>query len=252
MKKNKINFLMDTEWLFNPPIDTEHKRYVLLSFFQKLNERFDKFEIYPSFIELSLHFANVRTMISENKMLTTNKKFEYFDDELMVSDLIYNQIPVLTDEENTHYQEILKYSAPKIYDYFNIAKSIWGLVNESVSVQLKKNKNELNNKSGYFYFNNKTENNLYVWEYKLKKTKGSTEYRNYVNLIYSGVKDNLTLSDIINNFSKWNKPDENTKYPIFEVSGGEEYPLDQTLLPIFKRRILNYINQSKTIQYDKA
>jgi len=250
--KKGFEFLMDTNWIFQEPIDLEHKQYVLLSYFQKLNDRFDKFEVYPSFIELSLHFANVRTLIGENKMLSTDKKFEYYDDELLVSDLKYSQIPELNIDETNQYEEILKYTAPKIYDYFNIAKSIWGLVNDGVSVQLRKNKNELIKKSGYFYFNNKKEKTLYVWEYKLKKTKGATDYRNLSNLIYSGPKDDLTLSDIINNFSKWNRPDENTKYPIFEVAGGEEYPLNETLLPIFKRRILSYINQSFSVKYDKV
>jgi hypothetical protein len=250
--KKGFEFLLNTDWLFQTPIDLEHKQYVLLSYFQKLNERFDKFEVYPSFIELSLHFANVRTMISENKMLSTEKKFEYFDDELLVSDLKYNQVPELNIDDNGQYQEILKYATPKIYDYFNIAKSIWGLVNDSISVQLRRNKNELAKKSGYFYYHNKKEKILYVWEYKLKKTKGSVDYRNVSNQIYSGPKDDLTLNDIINNFSKWNKPDANTKYPIFEVMGGDEYPLEQTLLPIFKRRILSYINQSLSIKYDRV
>ena len=250
--KKGFEFLLNTDWLFQTPIDLEHKQYVLLSYFQKLNERFDKFEVYPSFIELSLHFANVRTMISENKMLSTEKKFEYFDDELLVSDLKYNQVPELNIDDNGQYQEILKYATPKIYDYFNIAKSIWGLVNDSISVELRRNKNELAKKSGYFYYHNKKEKTLYVWEYKLKKTKGSVEYRNFSNQIYSGPKDDLTLTDIINNFSKWNKPDANNKYPIFEVLGGDEYPLEQTLLPIFKRRILTYINQSLSIRYDKV
>jgi hypothetical protein len=250
--KKGFEFLLNTDWLFQTPIDLEHKQYVLLSYFQKLNERFDKFEVYPSFIELSLHFANVRTMISENKMLSTEKKFEYFDDELLVSDLKYNQVPELSIDDNGQYQEILKYATPKIYDYFNIAKSIWGLVNDSISVQLRRNKNELAKKSGYFYYHNKKEKTLYVWEYRLKKTKGSVEYRNFSNSIYSGPKDDLTLTEIINNFSKWNKPDVNTKYPIFEVMGGDEYPLEQTLLPIFKRRILSYINQSLSIKYDRV
>jgi hypothetical protein len=250
--KKGFEFLLNTDWLFQTPIDLEHKQYVLLSYFQKLNERFDKFEVYPSFIELSLHFANVRTMISENKMLSTEKKFEYFDDELLVSDLKYNQVPELNIDDNGQYQEILKYATPKIYDYFNIAKSIWGLVNESISVQLRRNKNELAKKSGYFYYHNKKEKTLYVWEYKLKKTKGSVDYRNVSNQIYSGPREGLTLNDIINNFSKWNKPDANTKYPIFEVVGGDEYPLEQTLLPIFKRRILSYINQSSPIKYDRV
>jgi len=91
-----------------------------------------------------------------------------------------------------------------------------------------------------------------VWEYKLKKTKGSVEYRNFSNPIYSGPKDDLTLTEIINNFSKWNKPDVNNKYTIFEVTGGDDYQLVQTLLPIFKRRVLSYINQSLSIKYDRV
>ena len=105
--KKGFEFLLNTDWVFQTPIDLEHKQYVLLSYFQKLNERFDKFEVYPSFIELSLHFANVRTMIGENKMLSTDKKFEYFDDELLVSDLKYNAIPQLNSDEEQQYQEII-------------------------------------------------------------------------------------------------------------------------------------------------
>lgn len=251
-KKKGFELIMKTDWLFQEPIDLEHKQYILLDYFQKLNEKLDNFEVYPTFIELSLHFANVRTLIGENKLLSTDKKFEFFDDELLVSDLKYNQIPQLKEEEIYEYQEILKYSAPKIYDYFNIAKSIWGIVNESVSLTVKKNKNNLRSKGGYFYFDNKKEKTIYVWEYKLKKTRTTNEYRNYSNLIYNGPKDNLTLSEIITNFSKWNISEDNKTYPIFEASGGEEYPLNETLLPIFKRRILNYIIQSKSLKINKV
>jgi len=246
-KKKGFEFLLDTNWLFQEPIDAEHKEYILLSYFQKLNERFDRYEIYPSFIELSLHFANIQTLIKEGRMMTTEKKFEYCDDELLISDLVTKPIPTLTEVELDEYQRTLKYSAPKIYDYFNIAKSIWGLVNESVSVTLKKNKSELYKKFGYFYFYNKTEKLLYVWEYRIKKNKNDKDSKNTSNLIYTGKKEDLTLQEIITNFSKWLKPNETTKYSIFEVMGSEEYPLQETLLPLFKRRILNYCNQSLSI-----
>ena len=39
--KKGFEFLLNTDWLFQTPIDLEHKQYVLLSYFQKLNERFD-------------------------------------------------------------------------------------------------------------------------------------------------------------------------------------------------------------------
>ncbi len=42
-KKKKIEFLMNTDWMFEKPIDREHKEYKLLSYFQKMGEKLDKF-----------------------------------------------------------------------------------------------------------------------------------------------------------------------------------------------------------------
>ena len=55
-KNNKgIEFVMETDWLFEKPIDQEHKEYKLLSYFQKMGEKLDNMELYPGFIEISLH-----------------------------------------------------------------------------------------------------------------------------------------------------------------------------------------------------
>ena len=36
-KINKTKFVMDTDWIVKGTIDTEHKEYVLMSYFQKMN-----------------------------------------------------------------------------------------------------------------------------------------------------------------------------------------------------------------------
>ena len=120
-KKKGFEFLLDTNWLFQDPIDAEHKEYILLSYFQKLNERFDKYEVYPSFIELSLHFANIQTLIKEGRMMTTEKKFEYCDDELLISDLVTKPIPTLTALlPNIIWLEFLTIAAaPKVAELIN-------------------------------------------------------------------------------------------------------------------------------------
>ena len=74
-RKQKIEFLMPTDWMFEKPIDKEHKEYKLLSYFQKMGEKLDKLELYPGFIELSLHLMNVQTLIREKKIIYTDKKF---------------------------------------------------------------------------------------------------------------------------------------------------------------------------------
>ncbi len=39
MKKNKLKFVMSTDWIFEGVIDAELKEYVLLGYFQKLNKQ---------------------------------------------------------------------------------------------------------------------------------------------------------------------------------------------------------------------
>jgi hypothetical protein len=151
-RKKKIGFIMDTGWIIQPPIDSEYKQYVLLSYFQKMNEKLDNLEVYPSFIELSLHFASLQTLIKENKLVVTEKKFETVDDEVLMSDLVFKEIPPMSEEDTDEFKQILKYAAPKMFDYFNIAKSIWQIAYDSASVSIKKNKSELTNDNGFFYY----------------------------------------------------------------------------------------------------
>ena len=149
-QKNRNNFIMNTDWLFDGILDAEQKQYVLLDYFQKMNQHLERMEVYPMFIELSLHLGNMQTLLTQNKILYTDRKLTSNDDELVLSDLKVKDIPVLDDEELVEYHKILKNSQPQLYDYFNFAKSIWSIVYDSIEVVVKKNKNNLQSKSGFF------------------------------------------------------------------------------------------------------
>lgn len=243
-KKEGVKLMMNTDWFFEEPIDSEHKQYKLLGYFQKMNERLDKFMIYPMFIELSLHLANVTSLIKDNRLMYTNKRFKSKDDELLISDLKFKNIPSLTPEQEEEYKKTLTYSAPKIYDYFNLTKSLWTAVYDDVLVVPKKNKDNFSSMGGFMYYKEKSTGSIYVWEFKTELAdKKSADYITKTNLIYSGDKNSLTMPKIISNFAVWNVENK-TKLPVFEVTSKVEYPMDETLLPIFKRKVLSYINQS--------
>jgi hypothetical protein len=139
-QKNKNRFIMDTDWLFDGILDAEQKQYVLLDYFQKMNKHLERMEVYPMFIELSLHLGNIQTLLTQNKILYVDKKLTSNDDELVLSDLKVKDIPVLDDEEVIEYHKILKNSQPQLHDYFNFAKSIWSIVYDSIEVVVKKTK----------------------------------------------------------------------------------------------------------------
>jgi hypothetical protein len=64
-RKKKIHFRLSPDWMFSEPLDFEYNKYTLLSYLQKCEENFENFKIYPDFVELSLHLANVQSLFKE-------------------------------------------------------------------------------------------------------------------------------------------------------------------------------------------
>jgi hypothetical protein len=243
-KRKKIEFLLNTDWMFEKPIDREYKEYKLLSYFQKMGEKLDNLELYPGFIELSLHLMNVQALMRDQKILYTDKKLTNIDDELLVKDLKVKEIPKLSEEEQKEFISILSYSAPRIMEYFNIAKSVWTIVFDSLDMKVKRNRKNIIHPKGFFYFIDH-EKKHYVWEYSIKKqTKNNPQQMTNVKLIYSDDINDFTISKIINNFSTYTIEDKKTG-PIFHMSSTKVFPVDETLLPMFKRRIAGLISQEK-------
>ena len=237
---------MNTDWMFEKPIDREHKEYKLLSYFQKMGEKLDNLELYPGFIELSLHLANVQTLIKDRKLLYTNKRFSSVDDELLVKDLKIKDVPEMSNEEYQEFVQILTYTAPRMLQYFGVAKAVWESVFDSINLKVKKNIKNILSPKGYFYYIN--EDIINIWEYEKKPAaKGSPESKVFVNLIYSDNKNDLTIPKIISTFSQWNLENK-SKLPVVEMISKGDFPINETLLPLFKRKLISYVDQKQIIE----
>jgi hypothetical protein len=247
-KKKKIEFLMNTDWMFEKPIDREYKEYKLLSYFQKMGEKLDKLELYPGFIELSLHLMNVQALMRDKKIVYTDKKLNNIDDETLVKDLKVKEPPILTSDEMLEFRDILSFSAPRIMEYFNIAKSVWSIVFDSLDMKIKRNKKNILHPKGYFFYTENNSKKTYVWEYTIKKeTKLNPQRMTNINLIYLDDINDLTIPKIITNFSSFESKDKRMS-PVFHMMSSGIFPVEETLLPLFKRRIAGLISQTKVIE----
>lgn len=249
-KKKKIEFLLNTDWMFEKPIDREYKEYKLLSYFQKMGDKLDKLELYPGFIELSLHLMNVQALMRDGKIVYTDKKLYNFDDEILVKDLKVKNPPELSKEEQKEFVSILTFSAPRMMEYFNIAKSVWSIVFDSLDMKIKRSKKNVLHNKGFFYFIDH-EKIYHVWEYTIKKeTKSNPQQMTNVKLIYNDQLNDLTISKIINKFSSFDSEDKKIG-PVFHMTSTGVFPLEETLLPMFKRRIAGHISQTKKLEQSK-
>jgi len=243
-KKKKISFKLNPEWMFKEPLDFEYNKYTLLDYLQKCEKRFDNFEIYPDFVELSLHLANLQSLAKENMLLLTKKKFESCDDEILLKELYPKKPRQINSEEEIELDKTIRFSGNKLFDAFNVAKSIWNIAYDNVEISLKKNKNSLGYGQGYVFHYSKEDEKLYVWEFEIKKIK-KDQFNNktYLKLIYEGVPDTLALLNIIDTFSTWNTSVICHNLPIFEMKSTQKFPMDATLIPIMRRKIMAYIFQ---------
>jgi len=239
---------MNTDWIVKGTIDSEHKEYVLMSYFQKMNKYLEELKLYPMFIEISVQLASVQTLSTRTKLVRTKKKFLTPDDELIFQDLQEYDIPPFSEEEIVELKKVATTTMPKLFDYFNIVKALWTLVFDSLSVNLKRNRSNINSKSGFFYYirNGVTR----IWRYDTKRVpKTIFQSKTKVKLIYEGDGEELTIIQLISKFSNNYKKNKEKNYPIFEVLSTQDFPIDETLVPIAKRKIMSLINQ--VVRYDK-
>lgn len=243
-RKKKIPFRLNPEWMFKEPIDFEYNKYTLLGYLQKCENRFENFEIYPDFIELSLHLANLQSLLKENTLLLTEKKFEDCDDEILLKELYPKIPPKLEKEEQEELNKTLRYSSSKVFDAFNLGKSIWNVVYDTVHLSIKKNKQNINSGLGFVFYYEKKDNVLYVWEYSVKKSKkANVNSKTYINPIFSGDPNETTLTHIIEENTSWKENDLYKEQPIFEVKCDQTYPMKETMVPMIRRKIMTYIYQ---------
>lgn len=249
-KKNHISFKLSPEWMLKEPIDFEFNKYTLLDYLQKCEKRFNNLEIYPDFVELSLHLANIQSLSKENTLLLTDKKFESCDDEILLKELTPKKPREMTREEVQELDKTIRYSNNKLFDAFNMAKSIWNLAYDTLDISLRKNKKNIGGGLGYVYFYHKEVNKILVWEYQIKKPKGEkVNDKTYLKLIYEGEPSDITLQYIIDTHSSWIEIDGYKEFPIFEAKCIQPFPLESTIIPILKRKIMAYVFQ--VVNYEK-
>ena len=230
MRKNKLKFVMDTDWIFDGVIDAEQKQYVLLGYFQKLNKQLEEMKVYPMFTEITLHLANVQNIIKNNKILYTDKKLTNYDDELTFIDLKTKDLPPLKVTELNELKTILQYSLSKLQDYFDIIKSIWTVVYDLIEIVSIFNEDNLTSKRGYFY--TKSNQIIKIWEYNIRKYKGYNTFN-----IEERLEDDLLkhIHSIDN------------KLPSFYLHCEKDIPMEETLIPLFKRKVMSYVLQTKNL-----
>jgi hypothetical protein len=117
------------------------------------------------------------------------------------------------------------------------------MVFDNVEISRKKGKDLLVSGSGYIFYYRKSDDKIYVWEYQIKKGRKNSVDKTQLTKIYEDHPDNTTLLSIIEKHSKFNNTDYYKDLPVFEMICNQDFPMEQTIIPIMKRKVMSYILQ---------
>ena len=255
---------MQLDWIIQDPIDFEHKQYLILDYVKKTGDKLEKFELYPAFQELTLLYTSAQRVLDQGQFITLKREPEDIDDEILLTDLIYNTIRTRDGEESQEILKIAEFARDRFKDLFMVAKSLWSIINDSISFgNIENEKSIVVDKCGKGFFHFKYNNQLYVYQFVVRRmTKDTTQNKCIYELIYNGETKNIKDIILENNLfhennilhpecESWNeeKVEQNINYnPIFEVNLNQTFPLQGCLLSLVRRKIMNYIFQTIKIE----
>jgi len=227
---------LETDWFLKKPIDFEHKQYVLNFFLKNVEENLSSGKIYPFFSLVSLHLCNLGHYEKTGKILKLKKKLFDLDFIISIEDLIEYKLKIkLNDHEIKEISKIVKYSQEKLNQYFTVCKTIWKFAFEATNVELKKDSTEV--KDNFLFLYKDIYNKKYkIWKFEYKKIK-KQKLLDAILIIDKNLDSSQEIENLFEN-------EDYKNLPIIEGFSTQNLPIENTLLPLFKRKINIIFNNS--------
>lgn len=230
---------MKLDWVVNEPIDFEYHEYKILAYFQKVAQDLDEFKLYPHFRDISLGFANYSNLKSKDRYIKILNNIKDIDDEILLSDLEFCDIPKMSTSDYNEYRTIVEYGEDKFKSYFMIAKSVWSIIYESIWVHVLENEEQIKRNRGFVFFEYGGKKHLY--RYHLKSfVRNKKEKKIHLKKVKIS-EENIDIREMIaqDSFEK-----KTPGHPLFILKIKNNInvyiPLENTILPLIKRRIFSF------------
>ena len=222
-------------------IDFEYKKYILLSYFQTITQKFDKVELYPSLADLVFHYQNLISLKRNKDLLYDNFPKELDGVSLDKLELVYKQISAENELIN-EVEETMHFAEPLFKNTLEDGKQIYEYVESKCEVS-PIGLVPLYSDEGYLFINRPMESELPIYKYHVKIIERPDEKLRGVHI---SLLDRVTKSvgqtyeaikrKLIKQFKCLPNP------ATFLVHSEVNAPYAQTLEPIAKRMLVKYIS----------
>jgi hypothetical protein len=230
-------------WFAEGYIDFELKKYTLLAYLQEVSRYFDENKLYPQLSDVIFHYNNL-CAFRENKQVLQQffpKRLSKIDQERI--QLLYEKM-VEDEDIMLQLEDIIHYAIDRLGPTIRSGTDIYEFVEEKLSIT-PVGLIPLDTKEGYLFLSNGTGKQTRVYQFRLSifekhdekyraiKTEFIETHRRSIVHTYEQIKSSLlqTRSELPNP-------------AVYCVETPLTYPLEETLLPIAKRRLVRYITHA--------
>jgi hypothetical protein len=231
------------DWVTEGHIDLEYKKYLLLGYLQAVSAHFSEERLYPFLSDLVFHYRNL-VAIRENHQRTREQfprqlsrlDFEEFrvEYERMVQDSDYMDIIA----------DILEFAIPRIQNQLGQGREIY----EQVEAQMRIEPIGLvpiDTSMGYFFLHAEPlpEANVYEYEVSIFDNSGDP-YRGirtrFIETVALGITQTFERYklELLKARREWPNP------AAWLVSSAALMPIQETLLPVAKRRLVRHLGEA--------
>lgn len=231
-------------WFIEGDIDFELQKYKLLAYLQEVQTYFNETKLYPKLSDLIFHYNNLTSFRKNKKLLQDHfpKRIDQVNAEKL--ELVYQRM--LADNElMQELENIILFAIENIRPVIEDGTGIYEFVEKQLHIEpvgiLPLYKNE-----GYVLlrYGNVQEVRVYSYTITLYEHKDS-RYRgikmDLINSMKGGViyTSEMIKREIIRNNPQMPNP------AVYSIDTEYSFPLDETLLPIAKRLLVQYIGRER-------
>lgn len=235
-----MNYL-SPNWFIEGSVDFEHKKYILLSYLQQINQHFHTNRLYPHLHDLIFHYNNLLKFRHNKTILQQAFPQRLTHADLEALELVYEKM-VKDDALMQEIEHIINYALNKLDPALQEGREIYEFVEshlkaETIGVV------PLYLYEGYMLLQNGPEKETRVYQYHLtifenEKNRGINT--NFVARYNSGFvyTPEAIRTDLIRQHKQLPNP------AVYHIESDIQFPLEQTLLPLAKRKLIKLISNA--------
>ncbi len=232
---------LSSTWFAEGFIDFELKKYTLLAYLQEIHRHFDQQKLYPQLADVIMHYNNLLAFKQNKQFLQQQFPRQISQIDIRRLENLYQSI-IDDDDMMKELEEIIAYALMQMNTTIRDGTQIYEFIEEKLNI-FPVGLVPLENKEGYFFLRDGHIKETRVYQYRLSffekhdqqyrsiRTEFVAEWeRSFVNT-YENIKSELirTKTDLPNP-------------AVYGIETELTLPVDETLLPIAKRRLARIIS----------